>query len=163
MELLTDTNLVVMCNLLKIPLRHIGLKDSYVEIGMPTDGAYIVNLDSKSTNKKGTHWTSFLLVRGKALYFDSYGLTIPLIVRDFILKYEPTQILFSTNQIQSLNSIFCGYFSLYFLYFFTVLHKHNPNIIYLLNKHNALYINSNRNRNLNDRIIQQLIKGIFKN
>ena len=157
--LLTDTDLTQLCQSLKIPLQFIGFKDTFAS-HTPHEGAYIVNLDSKTTGRGGTHWTAFLLLHGKAMYFDPFGLTIPRATRDFILRYKPSNVYFSTNQIQGLDSEFCGYFCLYFLYFFTVQHKRNPHLRYLINKHNSIYVQTNRA--LNDKIIQTLIRRITK-
>ena len=159
MELLSDVNLTEMCKALHIPLHYIGFKDTFAK-HTPKDGAYIVNLDSKKDNRGGTHWTAFILTNHKALYFDPFGLTIPLPTRQFIMRYKPTRILFSTNQIQQIDSVLCGYFCLYFLYFFTVLNKINDNLPYLINKHDSLYVQGNRT--LNDKIIQELTRRIFR-
>ena len=155
MELLSDADLRGMCKAFKIPLHYIGYKDTFSKI-TPKDGAYIVNLDSQINNRGGTHWTALFLKNKQAIYFDPFGLTVPLPTRNFITRYKPTKILFSTRQIQQMDSELCGYFVFYFLYFFSNLHKNNNNLEYLVAKHNRIYVQ--QNRKLNDLIIQKLMK-----
>jgi fumarate reductase subunit C len=69
-------------------------------------------------------------------------------------------ILYSTDIIQNMDSVLCGWFCLYMVYFMTVLHKNSKsNNRYLLNKHNSIY--SMTYSKLNDRILQKLIKDIM--
>lgn len=156
--LLSDKDLREICNDLKIPLRYVGYKDSFLPI-KPLDGAYIINLDSKVENRGGTHWVALILKHKQAIYFDSFGLTIPIETRTFISRYRPKRVLFSTRQIQHIDSTMCGYFCIYFLYFFKVLHKTNPHFGYLINKHDSIYVQMNRK--LNDKIIAKLMDQLM--
>jgi hypothetical protein len=72
-----------ICRYYKIPLQGVFLKDQL--LGMKCqDGNYIVNLDSSTTNRGGTHWC-LLIVNGNQIgWFDSFGANMPLEVKQFI-------------------------------------------------------------------------------
>ena len=74
---------------------------------------YIVNLDDSHTNKGGTHWT-LLVIRDsrRAIYFDSFGMPPPNEVVKFL---GDRQIIYSSNEMQNVNSVLCGYFCIYFM------------------------------------------------
>jgi len=156
MELLSDRDLKYIATRLKLPLHDVLQKDLFKRI-TPELGAYIVNLQS-TLDGNGTHWTALVITEKTAIYFDSFGLPIPTPILRFIYR-APTKlkIIYSTDQIQVPNSIFCGWFCLYFIYFMTVKHKNVVDKKYLLNKHNQIY--SLENKQLNDRILQKLVKS----
>ena len=156
-ELLSNIDLEYYCNKLQIPLIEINFKNIFQYI-KPKDGAYIINLDDYG-NKGGTHWTALIIVKKYALYFDSYGLSIPTPIKKFIFFNKCKKIYYSIDQIQSLSSNACGYYCLYFIYFITILNKRCTKYKYLINRHNSIY--SQDNRYLNDKILQNLIKNIF--
>jgi len=156
-ELLNNFDLQYYCNKLHIPLIEINFKNIFQYI-KPKDGAYIINLDDYG-NKGGTHWTALIIVKKYALYFDSYGLSIPTSIKYFIKKNNCRKIYYSVDQIQSLPSVTCGYYCIYFLYFITILNNRCTKYKYIINRHNSIY--SQDNRYNNDRILQNLIKNIF--
>lgn len=158
-ELLSNIDLEVYCKMLKIPLIDILNKNLFNNI-KPKLGAYIINLQDAGDGG-GTHWTALLITNTYAIYYDSFGGHIPKDILKFIRRYNKLiKIIYSIDQIQSLSSVFCGYYCLYFLYFFSVLHKKCTNYRYLLNKHNSIF--SLNNRHLNNMILRKLIKGIVK-
>jgi len=157
-DLLSNTDLLFYCTKLKIPIKAISFKDLFRYV-KAEDGCYIINLDDSTSQKYGTHWTCLIIIKKFGLYWDSFGLPIPTPIKRFIKKNKCTKIYYSVDQIQSLPSVLCGYYVLYFLYFISVLHKKCTNYKYLINKHNAIYIKDNRQ--LNDKILQSLIKNIF--
>ena len=70
----------------------------------------IVNLSHSS--QKGTHFVAIFYKHEnkKIMYFDSYGLPlVNVYIKKFINNYD-INFVFSTRQIQSLQSDFCGYF-----------------------------------------------------
>jgi hypothetical protein len=158
-ELLSNIDLQFYCNKLKIPIKAVTFKDLYKYIKPENGGAYIINIDDSTSKKYGTHWTCLIIVNSYALYWDSFGLPIPTSIKIFIQKNKCKKIYYSIDQIQKIDSILCGYYVLYFLYFITVLNKRCNKYKYLINRHNSIY--SLENRYLNDRILQNLIKNIF--
>jgi len=157
-ELLSNIDLQFYCNKLKIPIKAVTFKDLYKFIPK-NDGAYIINLDDSNTSKKGTHWTCLIIINSFALYWDSFGLPIPTPIKLFIQKNKCNKIYYSIDQIQKIESVLCGYYTIYFLYYITILNKRCNKYKYLINRHNSIY--SVENRYLNDRILQNLIKNIF--
>ena len=154
MELLSNIDLENIAKALRIPLKHIGFKDTFTM--KPIDGAYIVNLQSSVGNTGGSHWTGLVLQGGQAVYFDPFGMPVPLLIRKFIFRYKPKRAIYSMNQIQALPSILCGYFTLYFLFYLTS-HNTSNRLGWLLNRHNAIY----RTEEDTDRIVQRLFRKLF--
>jgi len=156
-ELLSNIDLQYYCKILKIPLVNILYKDLFKNI-IPKEGCYIINLQSSDIGN-GSHWTALYLTKNVAVYYDSFGLSLPRPILRFVRRLNINiKIIYSVDQIQEINSIFCGWFCLYFLWFFSVLHKKCTNCGYLMNKHNSCF--SLKNKHLNDRILRQLIKTI---
>ena len=158
MELLSNFDLVSYCKALRIPLIKLLAKDLYDDIE-PKIGAYIVNMED-SDDGNGTHWIGFIISQNIAVYYDSYGMAIPNDIKRFLKRFNnKMSVIFSIDQIQTMQSVACGWFVLFFLYYFTVLNKGNTDYRLLMNKHNAIF--SIRNKQLNDRILQQLIRNVF--
>ena len=68
------------------------------------NGYYIINLNGHS------HWTCLLKNGTNYFYFDSYGFPASAEVEEQIGEY-----IFSTNQLQDMNSTSCGYFCVAFM------------------------------------------------
>jgi hypothetical protein len=155
--LLSNFDLIFLCNKYKIPLNAIENKDKFLMT--PNEGAYIINLEDNALNGSGTHWTCLILNKKYVTYYDPFGLSIPKDIKQFIAWWDfdhKLSIIYSTDQIQPIISEFCGWYCLYFLYFNLKLHVNNNNHKYLLNKHNAIF--NLKYKQLNDKILQQLIK-----
>ena len=108
------------------------------------DGSYILNLGNM-------HWTCLFVKNKEGFYFDSYGQIYPREIKLFCRN-----IIYSDDTIQSLNSVACGYYCLFFLYWMT--NKYKYNFSYTFNKFRALF---NDNENKNDKILQSQIKNII--
>ena len=108
------------------------------------DGSYILNLNNM-------HWTALFIKDKNGFYFDSYGIIFPIEVK----KFCPI-IIYSDDQIQSLNSVLCGYYCLYFLFFMTNRFKKNMN--YTFNMFRSNFVDDEK---LNNKILQTLIKKIL--
>lgn len=108
------------------------------------NGSYILNLGN-------AHWTCLYVMNKKGFYFDSYGQIYPSEVKSFC-----PDIIYSDDTIQSLNSILCGYYCLYFLYHMT--NKYKYNFRYTFNQFRS---NFDDDENKNDKILQSLIKKII--
>lgn len=157
-ELLSNFDLINYCNLFKINLVDVLSKDEFKDI-QPKKGCYIINLQDTNMGN-GTHWVA-LYLDDIAVYYNSFGIAIPQSILKFVKRYDnKIKIIYSIDQIQHMESIFCGWFCIYFLYFFDVLHKKCNNYKYLLNKHNSIF--SMTNKYLNDRILRKLISNIVE-
>ena len=104
---------------LALPLHGVFSKDQLPPYHR--DGAYIVNLqdsvDEAGNPLGGTHWTGFYIEKGKAVYFDPFGVIAPLSVQHFLRPFKPW--LYSEKHIQNIRSEICGYYVLYFIWFMT--------------------------------------------
>lgn len=105
------------------------------------DGSYVLNMGNQ-------HWTCLFIKNKKGVYFDSYGAIFPLEVKQFC-----PNIIYNDNTIQSLNSVLCGFFCLYFLYYMTNQYKYN--LTYTLNNFISKFDDNVEN---NNKILQTLIK-----
>lgn len=74
--------------------------------------ALIMNLDGMNGN--GTHWTCIYCDNQSCEYMDSYGLPPPENAVE-IMKKTKKPIYYSTSQIQSTNSVLCGYYCVYYI------------------------------------------------
>lgn len=158
-ELLSNVDLQNYCKLFDIPLNNVLSKDLFATI-QPKLGCYIINIQDHDVGN-GTHWTCLILTKSTAIYFDSYGISIPSDILQFIKRFNTLEkIIYSIDQIQSMKSIYCGWYCIYFLYFITVLHKKCTNYRYLLNKHNSIY--SFKLKCINDQILRRLVFDIYK-
>jgi hypothetical protein len=108
------------------------------------NGSYILNLGNK-------HWTCLFVKNGQGFYFDSYGQIYPNEVKLFC-----PNLYYSDDTIQSLNSVACGYYCLYFLYWMT--NKYKNNFRYTFNIFRSQFED---NEKLNDKILQSEIKKIL--
>jgi hypothetical protein len=109
------------------------------------DGSYILNMNNK-------HWVALFVKNSKGTYFDSFGVIYPLEVKQFC-----NNIIFSDDQIQSIDSVLCGYFCLFFLYWMT--NKYFSNNNYTLNNFRALFDDDEIS---NNKILQSYIKLLYK-
>mmetsp|Transcript_7670 Transcript_7670/g.8128 ORF Transcript_7670/g.8128 Transcript_7670/m.8128 type:complete len:149 (+) Transcript_7670:1102-1548(+) len=109
------------------------------------DGSYVLNLGNQ-------HWTGLYVIDNQGVYFDPFGVIYPLEVKRFC-----PNIIYSDDQIQSLKSVFCGYYVLAFLYWMT--NKYQYNLQYTLNQFRSQFKDDD---DKNDRILQSLIKKIIK-
>ena len=155
-ELLSTTDLKYYGKLFQIPLIDVLSKDLFKNI-TPEIGGYIINLEDHIYS--GSHWTTLILTKDIAIYYDSFGGPIPQDILQFIKKFnKKSTIIYSIDVIQYKNSIYCGWFCIYQLFFMLVKHKNETNYKYLLNKHNAIF--SLKDTKSNDDVLKQLIKTI---
>jgi hypothetical protein len=113
----TDQELFDYAEILNVNINQIATKDNFK--GSIKDGFYIANLDRKTGT--GTHWTVFYCVNDIFLiYFDSFGFAPPTALYKFFGKKT---IVYSTDQIQAIDSNACGYYCLAFINYFSKLDK----------------------------------------
>ena len=73
----------------------------------------IINLDS--IEGEGTHWVCYRnLDENMTEYFDPFGLIMPHEIRHYLLT-SGKKVIFSQDEIQNRNTVFCGYWCLYYL------------------------------------------------
>ena len=108
------------------------------------NGSYILNLGNQ-------HWTALYIKDKQGIYFDSYGEIYPTPIKKFC-----PNIIYNDDTIQSLNSVTCGYYCLFFLYWMT--NKFKYNMQYTLNNFRAKF---DDNEMKNDKLLQAYIKNII--
>jgi hypothetical protein len=109
---LSNSDINLICNTLKIPLKGVFMKD---EFKLPLqDGYYIMNLQDSHEN--GSHWVAFVKIKSNVYYHDSYAVIMPQNQYD-LFKSEQINIYYNTLQKQSLDTTSCGWWSIYFLYY----------------------------------------------
>ena len=143
MEELTNFDIEEIYPLFEIDLKAvIDYKDlKYYDL---ENGSYILNLGNKL-------WTALFVKDKQGFYFDSYGIIYPRDVKIFC-----PNILYSDDTIQSLKSVLCGYFCLYFLYWMT--NKFQGDMKYTFNLFRSKFED---NEKANNKILQKLIKKIL--
>ena len=74
----------------------------------------VINYDT--VTGAGTHWVCYanLPNQSHVIFFDSFGV-IPSVEVQQYLKSSGKEIAYSTGQIQSIDSIMCGYYCVYVL------------------------------------------------
>jgi hypothetical protein len=109
---LSNSDINLICNTLKIPLQGVFMKD---EFKLPLqDGYYIMNLQDSHEN--GSHWVAFVKIKSNVYYHDSYAVIMPQNQYD-LFKSDQINIYYNTLQKQSLDTTSCGWWSIYFLYY----------------------------------------------
>ena len=108
-------------------IEEFGLKHCKDFLGVfPSDIQPVVkNLKSFSIifnesehDEEGSHFVCVFLKNGKCYYFDSLGLKLENEnIITFLKKYINVKVIENNIQIQSFESLFCGYYCLSFLIF----------------------------------------------
>ena len=70
----------------------------------------IINLEDSTG--PGTHWTAYYKSPTKTFYFDSFGLSPP----KEMLEYLKTEIIYNEEQVQGADDVVCGQYCLFILY-----------------------------------------------
>jgi hypothetical protein len=128
MSYTTNLDLVRKANMYGLPLVAVLSKDDLP--ATPKDGYYIINLEdevsSSGMTNDGSHWVGVGIDNGKAVYWDSYGVSPPVEVQRFLAKYIPYQ--YATKMVQSPRSGWCGMYQLFFIAFMTRQRARQPDI-----------------------------------
>ena len=148
---LTNFDIEEICNEYKIKLIQVCAKDELY--GKPKDGGYIINLDN--SGGEGLHWTAFYIRDTNATYFDSFGAVPPYEVCRFLNKAN-IKTIYNTSMIQDLMSNCCGFYSIYFLYWFQ--HHKTKNQKAVLNQLTEQFSEHDTKRNVD--ILKNNIKHI---
>ena len=113
--MITNYDIQEIAQGLKLPIVGVFSKDKLPQ--RRSVGSYYVNMED-SDKGSGTHWVFMRIFPcGSALYFDSFGISPPEPVRDFLKPFTPFP--FSNRQIQDVESENCGRFCILCGYFFT--------------------------------------------
>ena len=80
----------------------------YPKKALKNNDKYIINLDT--SKEPGSHYIAISIKKDSVIYFDSFGMkcTNPYIQKS--LKKCKKKIISSKSPIQSINSLFCGFF-----------------------------------------------------
>lgn len=162
----TDKSLLLMCEIMNVPIVHIGLRDSFTM--RLRYGWYILNTDDeKNMNDKigsstggGTHWTCFQVVNDHVIYFDSFGLPPPPEIRQFCMSKK---IYIFPHQIQEIKSDACGYYCIDFIRYFSQLVPSATNTQQKISMHMSRFGSpyDYNNRNGNEKILKTRIADIL--
>ena len=135
--MLTNTQIQDLSKRMKVPLEYCGFKSNLPKT-LKTNRAYIINLDDevdKGTGilSGGTHWTCFQIMeypngKQEAIYFDSYGMPPPEIVKKRVMDNFKLKLPYNTKDIQSLMNEACGWYCLAFLHFINVFPQRTKNL-----------------------------------
>ncbi|MCG8374747.1 MAG: hypothetical protein MI700_14485 [Balneolales bacterium] len=106
---LTNVELINACDMLKIPIRGVFMRDNLPKRAKRKECG-IINLDD--TFGRGTHWVCYLKDGATKLYFDSFGLQPPLELQEYLGKRG---VMYSTYEIQSPEQVICGHLCLHVL------------------------------------------------
>lgn len=114
-SLTTNYQLLNLADRFSIPLIAVVSKDHLYNM-QPKKGGYIINMEN-SDDGAGTHWVAIWFDKNQSipLYFDSFGIDPPMAMIEFMKKWH-NKCIFSTKEIQNINSGFCGQYCLYFLH-----------------------------------------------
>ena len=151
--MLTDGQIKEIAPRMGIPLEWIGFK-SDLPNKIKANRAYIVNLDNETDldgdDNSGTHWTCFQVMdypngKKEAIYFDSYGISPPEIVKSRIKKsFGITYVPYTTKDIQSLMSDVCGYYCMAFLHFINASPYRSGNLFDDVEKFLGMFLDLNK-------------------
>jgi hypothetical protein len=118
---LSNSDINLICNTLKIPLKGVFMKD---EFKLPlSDGYYVMNLQNLDEN--GSHWVAFVKIKSNVYYHDSYAVIMPQNQYD-LFKSEQINIFYNTLQKQSLDTTSCGWWSI------IIQKEHYKNVLVIL-------------------------------
>lgn len=99
---------------LKLPIVGVFSKDRLPDKRWV--GSYYINLQNEDDGG-GTHWVFCRIFTNKsAVYFDSFGLPLPIEVKEFLAPFAP--IPYSNRQIQDVKSSYCGWYCIACDYYF---------------------------------------------
>lgn len=146
---LSNFDIINICKKLNIPLIDVVSKDELYQIPKQ-NGFYIVNMQNVDDGP-GTHWVAMIKRPNISLYFDSYGFPPAISMIDFL---RPSKIAYSSNDIQYLKSILCGYFVIAWLKY---LQPFND-VKILLQKYDEFINLFSEDERKNDLILKKLLK-----
>jgi len=148
-KILTSFDLIRIAKEKRIPLNAVIAKDEANKLNK--NGNYVINLENH--NQAGSHWTALIMTGKNCLYFDSFGMPPPEMIYRFLEK-KYGKVPFSKDEIQDMNSSFCGYFCLAFLKFFQ---ERRGTLIQKMQSFQKLF---KKNTRENDAILEKLFLSL---
>jgi len=135
--MLTNVQIEDLAQRMEIPLEFVGFK-SELPTKLKTNKCYIINLDDEVDEgtgilSSGTHWVSFVVMKypnekTEAIYFDSYGIGPPEIVKQRVKDNFKIGLPFNEKDIQSLMNEACGWYCLAFCHFIFAYENRTKNL-----------------------------------
>jgi hypothetical protein len=155
--MITNFDIQEIAQGLKLPIVGVFSKDRLPQ--KRSIGSYYVNMEDHDKGS-GTHWVFMRIFPcGSACYFDSFGISPPEQVRDFLKPFAPFP--FSNRQIQDFNSENCGRFCILCDYFFTHQVKHKLKNTDMVAECFDNFLNSwSIDTRLNDKILNERINKL---
>jgi hypothetical protein len=150
MKPLSNFDIIKICKKLKIPLIDVVSKDELYKMHK-FNGFYIVNMED-SNKGSGSHWCSIMKRGDVSIYFDSYGFPPPIAIMDFL---RPSKIAYSSNDIQYLTSVLCGYFCISWMKYMQPYK--NAGSKKLLEKYDQFINLFSENEKQNDNILKEIL------
>lgn len=112
------------------------------QLPMTHKKSYIMIINTDPSNLPGTHWIAVIVRSNKTGFiFDSFGRSPPLFLQHW-LNIRGIQWTANTRQVQPSDSIMCGQYCIYFLWFATssmLNDEHFNNIMNILFPINTFY------------------------
>lgn len=109
----SNFDLIKLAKLYDIPLTAVIYKNHLIKFDPNEENSYIIDLHDDTDQSTG-HWVALTKRGDKYYYFDSFGIIYPNIVKEFCKNFS---IVYNKEQIQSMNSQWCGQYCILFLYF----------------------------------------------
>lgn len=102
--LTSNFDLINLAKKLNISLTAVIYKDELVKFDSKKNGSYILDLHDSNNTSTG-HWTLLYINGDKAVYFDSFGIIYPQIIKTFCGNRI---IEWNKKQLQDFNTEWCG-------------------------------------------------------
>ena len=109
----SNFDLINMAKQYNINLDAVIYKNQLTKFDPNKNASYILDLHNESDESDG-HWLALYIKGNKAIYFDSFGIEYPNIIKQFC---KGKQLEYNHKQIQSMNTEWCGSYCLAFLNF----------------------------------------------
>ena len=106
---LNNIELYSICMGYDLPLQGIYMKDELVKIKNIENGLFIINMDSSTDSRGGTHWICCYFTDKSAFYFDSFGCVCPTEI-DIFIKRRFKKYYWNGWICQDMSSDLCGFF-----------------------------------------------------
>ena len=114
----SNDDLINYLKMLNLDLNMIVSAQDFNNKAKIKSGLYILNVDRDLNDEsRGTHWTCFYCYKKFCIYFDSYGMLPNQKIIKWMNRQEDVNFIYNRNQIQSMESLACGYFCIYALWF----------------------------------------------
>lgn len=167
--MLTNHQIEDLAHRMRIPLEFVGFKSNLPK-KLKANRAYIINLDDEVCEDTGipsggTHWTAFQVMeypngKKQGMYFDSYGVAPPEIVKERIMDSFKLKVPYNTKDIQSLMNQACGWYCLAYLHFINAF-EHRTRMLYQ-DTENFLSLFEDLNRSTDFKKNEYILKMFFQ-